>query len=58
MQLFIEEYTSVFFILTVRYSTSFDTVPFNYRFTGFPSFRKMGGGEPIFDRWIDTIGCM
>jgi hypothetical protein len=65
MQLFIEEYTSAFFILTVLLQQIFWHCPFKPSYLPRPIIEEYflaflhlekWAGEPIFDRWIDTIG--
>ncbi len=66
MQIFIEEYTSVSFILTVLLQQIFWHSPFKPSYLArpiieeyllvFPSFRKMGGGE-LTDGSIPPVEC-
>ncbi len=65
MQLFIEEYTSAFFILTVLLQQILWHSPFKPSYLPRPIIEEYflaflhlekWEGELIFDRWIDTIG--
>ncbi len=57
MQLFIEEYTSAFFILTVLLQQIFWHSPLKTLYLARPIIHvEKWVEEPIFDWWIDTIG--
>ncbi len=65
MQLFIEEYISAFFILTVLLQQICWHSPFKPSYLPWPFIEEYflaflhlekWAEEPIFDRWIDTIG--
>jgi hypothetical protein len=65
MQLFIEKYTSAFFILTVLLKQIFWHSPFKPSYLPRPIIEEYflafillekWAGELVFDRWINTIG--